>query len=64
MVTKTKPFDQKKYKGLILEIKRAVVLVLIGFVVSTIFSHGCHSTPHEDEELCVDRLNEPKSRAK
>jgi len=32
-----------------------IVYILIGLLFSTIFSHGCHLTPHEDDELCADR---------
>jgi len=29
-------------------------LVLMGLILVPIFNHGCHSSPHTDDELCLD----------
>jgi hypothetical protein len=29
-------------------------LVLTGLILVPIFNHGCHSSPHTDDELCLD----------
>jgi hypothetical protein len=29
-------------------------LVLAGLILIPIFNHGCHSSPHTDDELCLD----------
>jgi hypothetical protein len=29
-------------------------LLLIGLILVPIFNHGCHSSPHTDDELCLD----------
>ena len=29
-------------------------LLLTGLIMVPIFNHGCHSSPHTDDELCLD----------
>lgn len=29
-------------------------LLLLGLILVPIFNHGCHSSPHTDDELCLD----------
>ncbi len=29
-------------------------LLILGITLIPIFNHGCHSSPHTDEELCLD----------
>ena len=29
-------------------------LLLFGFILVPILNHGCHSSPHTDDELCLD----------
>jgi hypothetical protein len=29
-------------------------LLLSGFILVPILNHGCHSSPHADDELCLD----------
>lgn len=29
-------------------------LLLTGLILVPIFNHGCHSSPHTDDELCLD----------
>ena len=29
-------------------------LLLMGLILVPIFNHGCHSSPHTDDELCLD----------
>jgi hypothetical protein len=40
-----------------------IVYILIGLLFSTIFSHGCHLSPHEDDELCADRYVQSLNKA-
>lgn len=32
----------------------AFYLLILGITLIPIFNHGCHSSPHTDEELCLD----------
>lgn len=29
-------------------------LLILGITLIPIFNHGCHSSPHTDDELCLD----------
>ncbi len=36
-------------------------LLLFGLILVPIFNHGCHSSPHADDELCLDAFEVKKS---
>lgn len=52
-----------KNKESVLFIKEKVIdsivlyLLLMGLILVPIFNHGCHSSPHTDDELCLDAFD-------